>query len=535
MEIHNMYTFQTKLLRGLLLTVLIGLLTACGGGGSASTSVPVVAKGVITDLGSIWVNGVEYETPDGGLYSSDDESVKTTALEASALYKVGQVVSLRGRRNDDGVSGTADEVEYQAEIEGAADSTSTINGVTIFIDDNSTNLTLAPSIIGGALVINQRYEVSGFWMGDLIIQATFIKHDDDGDLIDEVKGQVDLVDSTSITVNGETYLFNDASDFFVEGNIVEIHFDPNTQIASRIELEDDLFNNPDDGLETEREGAADKRPASLSDANCPPEATFLLDGTCVDTESVPAEWMDGLASIDDLVTGSRVEVEGHFNADGVLIAEKIKGRGNRVRINATASNVVDGGSSAGTLDVFGGVTQPIQVTALDGLTEIDINGAINRTSFSSITNGDGLEIRGIRTGTTATGAPTVLALRIKDDSVGPTDHELRAEVDLDGAEGSDILTNNITVMGISSLVDANTKLKDEGIIIQPGDGNTTNTTPAQIDSNLDLIDDDNDPTNGARHIVQVRIDTTNRGANGGNGSSGTPYTTDQVEIEREDD
>ncbi len=96
------------------------------------------------------------------------------------------MVSLHGSLNDDGVSGTADEVDYEAEIEGAADSGGKINGVTILItmDTNVTHATLT----NGALIIGFRYEVSGFWLGDNSIEATFIKDDDDGDLVDRGKG-----------------------------------------------------------------------------------------------------------------------------------------------------------------------------------------------------------------------------------------------------------------------------------------------------------------------------------------------------------
>ena len=469
-----MNAFETTSIRGLLITALVGMLMACGGGGGGSSSESVVARGVITNLGSIWVNGVEYETPDGGSYKNDD------SISDIASYVVGQVVSLKGSRNSDGVSGTADEVEYEAEIEGAAGSGNTINGVTIITDQ-----TLTPGT---------RYEVSGFWVNNTTLHATFIKVDDDDDSIDEVKGVVDAVDLTSITVNGVTYLFIDASMFFSKGNIVEVHFDPTTNplVATKVELEDDFFDNPDDGLEAEKEGTADKRSTSLSNANCPVGATFLVDATCVDTESVPAEWMDGLASIDDLVTGSRVEVEGHFNA-GVLIAEKVKGRGNRVRISAIVSNfTITGGS--GTLDVFGGA---IQVTTESGLTEIE----------DPILNGDGFEIRGIRTGVTSTGAPSVLALRIRNDSVNSSDHELRAEVDLDGADST---AGTITVMGITSTANSSTQLEIEDVLF-------TGT----LEDFLGMIDDDNDPTNGPRDIVDVRIDTNT-------------FTADQIEIEIED-
>lgn len=125
----------TKGFKALAITGLVSMLIACGGGGSPGSE-SVVAKGVITQTGSIWVNGVKYETPDGGSYSNDDST------SSIASYEVGQVVSLRGRRNGDGVSGTASEVDYEAEIEGAADSTSTINGVTILITP-TTNVTKA--------------------------------------------------------------------------------------------------------------------------------------------------------------------------------------------------------------------------------------------------------------------------------------------------------------------------------------------------------------------------------------------------------
>ena len=493
-----------SLIPTIMLIMTVSLLVACGGssGGSSgpATSESVVARGVITQLGSIWVNGVEYETPDGGLYS-DDDSTSTTAS-----YQVGQVVSLRGRRNDDGVSGTADEVEYEAEIEGAAGADNTINGVTILIDNN-TNITRAPSISASALLldIDQRYEVSGFRVSDFIIQATFIKHDDDlgpsGDGIDEVKGPVDTVDATSITVHGVKYLSPDAA-AFSRGDIVEVHFNPASctgSIPNRIcnadivELEDD-FNDEVEGLEAEFEGAVNMDPTDL--AACPTGAKFLIGPTCIDWDSVPPNgWMDGLVDSDDMVPGLRVEAEGHFNSDGLLIAEKIKGRGNRVRITAVASSV-----GPETFEVFGGT---IQVTYQSGLTD---------SSDASITDGAGLEIRGIRTGPTS-----VLALRIKDDSVNSTSiHVLRAKVDENGADPNPS-AQTITVMGVTSDADGSTQLEIEDVPYLLG-----------IVKFLTSIDDDNivNSTNGARDVVDVRIDLT---------KAGSIYYAKQIEIEREDD
>ena len=483
------------------------MLIACGGGGNGtSSSESIVARGAITSLGSIWVNGVEYETPNGGSYSQDD-STSTTAS-----YQVGQVVSLRGSRNSDGVSGTATEVDYEAELEGAA-SGGAINGITILIASNA-NVALASLDVNGNLIDNNRCEVSGFWLDNSTIEATFVKDDDDGDNVDEVKGVVEAVPSgTSLTVHGLTFTYNGIPVTAV-GNLVEIHFDPDTLIASRVEFEDDFFDDQADGQEVEIEGAVNTDIADLS-TNCALEADFMIDLTCIDWDFVDS-WEDGLTGPVDMVSGLRVEAEGHFNADGLLLAEKIKGRGNRVRITAIAINIVAGtNGGSGTLDVFGGA---ILVTAQGGLTEIDINDS---SLFSSIIDGAGLEIRGIRTGATS-----VLAIRIKDETVNANDHELRAEIDENGVDSS--TPNIITVMGISSIVDSNTKLEDEYIIIATGGA----TAEVVIDSFLNSIDDDNivNITNGPRDVIEVRIDTST-----GEGTFGSPYTAIQVEIEREDD
>ena len=57
-----------SLIPTIILVMTVSLLTACGGSSGPPISESVVARGVITQLGSIWVNGVEYETPDGGSY-----------------------------------------------------------------------------------------------------------------------------------------------------------------------------------------------------------------------------------------------------------------------------------------------------------------------------------------------------------------------------------------------------------------------------------------------------------------------------------
>ena len=502
--------------KGLVAAGLVGMLAACGGGGGDSDEVSslasesIVTRGVITQLGSIWVLGVEYETPNGGSYSDDDE------VSTVADYKVGQWVRIRGRRNDDGVSGVAEEVEYEAEIEGVA-AGGAINGVTIMITTgtNKVEATLGP---GDTLIDSNRYEVSGLWLDDTIIEATYIKNDDDGDGEDEIKGFVENDGSSSFDVHGITFNYTGTPDV-VDGDFVEVHFDscvgtaPNvTCDATEVELEDD-FNDDAEGQEAEYEGVVNIDPVDL--ARCPAGADFLIDMTCIDWSSMSASgWQDGLTGPDDMESGLRVEAEGHFNAAGVLIAEKIKGRGNRVRITSTATNV-DG--AAGTFDLFFG---DIQVTTMDGVTEYELDNM--GISVNAISDTDGLKVKGIRTGPTS-----MLALRIQSKLVVANKYKLRAEVDLNGADAA---SNTITVMGVSSVADADTELDFEDTEIASGEGSTTED---DIDSFLDMIDDDDivNTTNGSRDVVEVNVDTTN----GGDGSIGNPYSADEIEIEEEDD
>ena len=355
----------------------------------------------------------------------------------------------------------------------------------------------------------ERYEVSGIWIDDFTIEATFIKEDDDGgngDTIDEIKGEVQTVISpSSFVVKDITFdMAGSAAHGVSEGNLGEVHFSlcsgtaPNlTCTADEVELEDDVFDHAE-GMEVEIEGAVD-----LDTTGCPPGvAEFKVDGVCIDSSSKPAAWMDGLMEFADLVQGARVEAEGHMVGtapNNYLRADEVKGRGNRVRVTSIADNV---NPATETFDLFFG---DIQVTTIPGVTEYEMDGG---TSFSAITDPDEVEVRGIRTGPNS-----MLALRIKSETVDPDKHELRAEVDLNGADSG---AGTITVMGITTLGSAGTELE------------VVDDTPYTqgLTMFLDLIDDDDivTPGNGPRDVIEVEVDTTVN-----------PYGAGKIEIEDEDD
>ena len=120
---------------GLALLLLLG---ACSGGdvnvdidGSVIPNIPpassneaITTHGVITDLGSITVNDVNYST--GG-------AMVTVNGQAGSLpdLKLGQVVTLTGRINWAGQSGTASRIELDANLVGPVESIDAANGQLI--------------------------------------------------------------------------------------------------------------------------------------------------------------------------------------------------------------------------------------------------------------------------------------------------------------------------------------------------------------------------------------------------------------------
>jgi hypothetical protein len=166
----------------------IALLASCGGGGGG--------------FGSIYVNGVEFDT-DGATYWVDDNS----ATSDDALG-VGMKVKVVGRVNKDGKTGTADSIYYDDDLEGPIDSgslvvsastaTFSILGMEVSADADDTVFDDGASFSG--LVEGQEIEVSGFFNGTRLI-ASRIELQNDADDDYEVKGTISQYDGNTITLD----------------------------------------------------------------------------------------------------------------------------------------------------------------------------------------------------------------------------------------------------------------------------------------------------------------------------------------------
>ena len=343
------------------IAVIIGL-SACGGGGSSTgATASSVSVGTITGFGSIFVNGVEYETDDARI--TIDGSPAT-----EADLSVGMVAALEGSAN--GLTGVALNIDVSDELEGIVQSNSippagnsgtmVVMGQTVTVDAN----TLFESKVAGVTSVDQVgagniVEISGYSDGNGSVFATRIEvkaADLATYLIDhpngvEVKALVSNLDTGAQTFDlgalpvnyAGAIVDNDVS--LVDGLYVEVKSvtgidGTGTLVASKVELEED----GDKGYHGEEDEDFEIK-GIISTAY---DGTgFGMDGTYVIVND-STELEDGNTS--DLLVGVMVEVEGVFNADGNLVADEVEFEDEGdTELESTVTNIEATGINSGTV------------------------------------------------------------------------------------------------------------------------------------------------------------------------------------------
>ncbi len=161
--------------------MLVALLVACGGGGGGDNTVAgidrggiVTSVGTITGFGSVHVNGVRYVTT-GATFTVDDNPGSESDL------RVGQVVRIEGRIEQDGINGTATRVIFDDEVEGPvqaidlASARLVVLGRTVQVGaQTSFDDSIVPRSLEG-LEIGDRVEVSGRVASTGVVEATRIE------------------------------------------------------------------------------------------------------------------------------------------------------------------------------------------------------------------------------------------------------------------------------------------------------------------------------------------------------------------------
>jgi hypothetical protein len=420
------------------------ILAACGAGDSpapaAANQQKVVVSGAITGFGSVFVNGVRFDTSGASI-------LKDGVAATQQGLRVGQIVHLKGRIGTDGRA-FADQIQQCDDLEGPITAIDPI-AQTFVVLAHTVHVTPETSFdesVGtsfAALTLGMQVEVSGMPAANGDIIATRIEARHPGGTRLEVLGMVAELDAVAhkfhirnlvIDYSGAS-LQDFGSNPLANGQLVEVKgtaLNPAGELlATRIELRD--FDDEDGEFRREIEGLV-TRYVSATD--------FDVAGRPVTTTS-STRFENGTAA--DLALNVKVEAEGSINDAGVLVATQIQFRRGH---NAAVAGIVDAVSAdasgfSGTLTVLG-----VTIT-VDSTTRIEDKSDLRIASFrlADLAPGDYVRVRGTETGPLMLTASRLERRRLETRSW------LRGTV-------RNLAQPNLTVLGVPVVTTATTDFED---------------------------------------------------------------------------
>lgn len=454
--------------------MLSPLLSSCGGGTTvAGIGGTGITQGEITAFGSIFVNGIEFDT------NTSQFEVDGNINTDQANLSIGMVVTVRGDVDSNGITGTAVSVKYDDEIQGpVAMITAAVNGQrtltvfnkTVIIDDTSTKF---DNTSFASIAVNDIIEISGFDTSATDIDATFVKKTGvyPTDTAIELKGTISGLSVTSFTLAGITINYDINTEIDVPGGslsdglFVEVGGDLQTLttvLAKEIELEDDSF---DDGDEVSLQGVI-----SLFNGL----ADFTVAGQAVDANANPAILFPANATLAD---GVNVEVEGKI-VNGVLIADEVELREGSAGIKAFVTQIdlvnsrIEFQFPPTTGSIF--VTTNLQTQFEDGAM------GVTNFSLSQLMPGEFVKIVGFENGS------EIIASRVK--RLNPTGEN----TEIQGSVGSFTANSSITILGLNFSIDG-----------------SENYEPITLPTTIKMGDivelEDTDPANGVIDKIELEI------------------------------
>lgn len=358
-----------------------------------------VASGSITGFGSVFVNGVKYNT-DSAIFDVDGR------IGTQDDLAIGMIVQVSGNINADGLTGTASKIEFNEQAQGPVASLSPIDasgtsrtlsvlGVNVVISSTSTvfdisgknSLPINTPFNFDVIANNNNIEVSGFFDTSNNLIATRVELKElvfSASSLVEIKGTITALSGTTftlvgITVDAASAILDDLPNGLVNGIFIEAKGNynsaSNTLTATKVEAEDNDF---DDTGEFEIEGLVTDY---INDND------FKINGISVNATNATKEPTTLLLSND-----IRIEAEGSI-INGVLIADKIKTREGSVKIHAPVSSV---NVAANTFEVKPVVTQPAIKVTITSSTQLndDVNSIEPFSLSNLIANSDFVEIEG---------------------------------------------------------------------------------------------------------------------------------------------
>jgi hypothetical protein len=430
----------------LLLAVGCGSGSGGGGGGGLFAGGGIggtgITSGTITGFGSVFVNGIEFETDSSSFDVDDDNAASQDDLD------IGMVVTVVGTVNDDGVSGNAVSIVYDNEVEGPiandpvedADMTTktfTVFDITVLADKDTTVFSATDY---ASLSKDDIVAISGFFDGSRVLTATWIKKQGElslGSSEVEIKGTVAgfnnvdtfKLDGVTVKFDGTTDLSKIPGGVIADGQYVEVKGVLNTAtaiFAQRIELEAEGFEDSEDAVSIE---------GLVADFNG--LGDFKVSGQRVDASAADFSPQSLAASLGN---GDKVEVEGLVTG-GVLRAAEVQQRGGTIKIGARVTGV---GTTLSLEVVLGG---PAITVLIDTQTQMEDDELdVEPFSLADIQEGDELLIEGF---VAAGGAVVATQLQRKVLDA----YELQGPVD--AADGDDS-AGSVTILGVTIATDGDT-------------------------------------------------------------------------------
>ena len=428
---------------------LLAGLGACGGGSDHKDSVTPVpttgtlSAGVITGFGSVYVDGVRYDTTSASV-TMDDE----TATQAQ--LKVGQYVEVKGHAHGD--AHHADVIRYHNVLEGPISSIDDI-GNSFVAMGQTVRVSLETSLGDGiqsdpisGLAVGDVVEVSGIVPAAGAIDATRVDIKLDGGPFDVTGYVTNLsVDTHHFNINDLVvdYAGADMTDFATgdpsAGDLVLVKgftFDPDGAFAAtRVELRSDDWLMPGPGDQVEVEGI-------IFDFESP--SAFKVGGWAV-TTTPSTTYEHGTAA--NLANDVMVKVKGTADANGVLVAARICfEQVNTIRIVAQVDSLAAGGS----MELLGLAVATDDATRYEDRSQLDQRDF----GFEDLTVGTWVDVRGYEE---PAGSGTVLATRVV--RIDPAD-----EVSLRGLFGEPVRPD-FHILSVLVRTTDTTRFRREGGIV----------------------------------------------------------------------
>lgn len=309
------------------------MLVSCGGGGSAGGIASVlivdggisgtgISQGPISGFGSIYVNGVKYEVDSADLLRNG------VSVGVQAEFQLGEIIKITGQVNQDGLTGTADTVEFNHTFEGSVTQTSQ-DGNSIEILGQSVTSTgttflhgfkqLQALVLGNIVEISAQRNASQQWVASSITlkQAAF----ESGTSQLSIQGEISNIDEQKQTfqIGKQVVFYGKVAQALVSGSLgnkayIEASSSQALQngqlIAETLNIVNRSSNFPS-GSEVELTGYIDQFTSS---------SEFSVNGQAVVTLG-SVEFENGQAS--DLKLNALIEVEGVINQQGVLEAQEV--------------------------------------------------------------------------------------------------------------------------------------------------------------------------------------------------------------------